>query len=145
MPTDEARQTIEVKAASEAVLSLLRDVESQPEWIPAILEAEVLEVYVDDELPASVRFKAAAPVGSDEYTVAYDHRDDGLSWTLVRGRLQTGQEGDFAVEPVGPDTTAVTYSLTIRHNLFLPSFVRSRVINGLVSDTLEGLRTRVEA
>ena len=42
MPTDNATQSVEVPATQAAVLALLRDVASQPEWIPQILEAEVL-------------------------------------------------------------------------------------------------------
>ena len=59
------------------VLATIRDVESQPDWIPEILEAELLEVYEDDDLPATARFKASATVGTDEYTLSYEHTDDG--------------------------------------------------------------------
>lgn len=145
MPTDTAKQTIEVKAPLEEVLATLRDVESQAEWIPEILEAELLEVYEDDGLPATARFKASATVGTDEYTLSYEHSDRTMSWTMVKGRLQTGQEGSYTVEPLAPDRTSVTYQLTIHHNLPLPGFVRNRVIKGLVNSTLTGLKRHLEA
>ena len=140
MPTDNAVQTIEVKAPYADVLAVLRDVESQPEWIPEILEAELLEVYEDDDLPATARFKASATVGTDQYTLSYEHTDDGLSWTMVEGRLQTGQEGVYRLVELAPDLTEVTYDLTIHHNLPLPGFIRHRVIQGLVESTLTGLK-----
>ena len=142
MPTDTASRTVEVAAPREEVLATLRDVESQVEWIPEILEAELLEVYEDDELPATARFKAAATVGTDEYTLSYEHPDDGMSWTMVKGRLQTGQEGRYTLDGVDPDHTAVTYTLTIHHNLPLPGFIRNKVIKGLVDSTLTGLQAR---
>jgi hypothetical protein len=145
MPTDNAVRTIEVKAPYAEVLAVLRDVESQPEWIPEILEAELLEVYEDDDLPATARFKASATVGTDQYTLSYEHADDGLSWTMVEGRLQTGQEGVYRLVELAPDLTEVTYDLTIHHNLPLPGFIRNRVIKGLVESTLTGLKERVEA
>ena len=145
MPTDTAKQTIEVKAPLAEVLATLRDVESQAEWIPEILEAELLEVYDDDELPATARFKASATVGTDEYTLSYEHTDTTLSWMMVKGRMQTGQEGCYTLAALGPDRTEVTYELTIHHNLPLPGFVRSRVIRGLVASTLTGLQRRLEA
>ena len=43
-----------------------------------------------------------------------------------------------------PARTAVTYELTIHHNLPLPGFIRNRVIKGLVDSTLKGLEQRVE-
>ena len=143
MPTDHARRDVEVRAALDAVLATLRDVASQPEWIPTIQEAEVLETD-DDGLPRTARFAASTAVGTDRYTLAYEHSPDGLSWTLVEGRLQTGQEGVYTLERVAADTTRVTYDLTIHHNLPLPGFIRSRVIKGLVDETLTGLRTRLD-
>jgi hypothetical protein len=144
MPTDHARETIEVKAPFLEVLETIRDIESQAVWIPEILEAELLEVYEEDDLPATARFKASATVGTDRYTLAYEHSDDGLSWTMVEGHLQTGQEGRYQLRELGRDLTSVTYDLTIHHNLPLPGFIRSRVIKGLVDSTLQGLKEHLE-
>ena len=143
MPTDSAEQTVEVQAPFEDVLATIRDVEGQVEWIPEILEAEVLEVY-DDGLPATARFKASATVGTDEYTLSYEHGDDRMSWTMVKGRLQTGQEGVYTLRKAGRASTTETYALTIHHNLPLPGFIRNRVIKGLVDSTLNGLKKRVD-
>lgn len=143
MPTDSATQTIEVAAALDDVLATIRDVGSQPEWIPEILEAEVLDSSRDG-LPVTARFKAAATVGTDRYTLRYQHADDGMSWTMVEGRLQTGQEGRYTLEALGKQRTRVTYALTIHHNLPLPGFIRGRVIRGLVTSTLNGLQKRLE-
>ena len=144
MPTDHARETIEIKVPFSEVLDTLRDIEGQVEWIPEILEAGLLEVYADDDLPATARFKASATVGTDRYTLSYEHTDDGLSWTMVEGHLQTGQEGRYQLRELGRDLTSVTYDLTIHHNLPLQGFVRSRVIKGLVDNTLSGLKQHLE-
>ena len=144
MPTDHAQQTVEVAAPLDVVLATLRDVEGQPDWIPEIVEAELLEVYEDDGLPATARFTASATVGTDHYTLSYEHGDDTMSWTMVEGHLQTGQEGCYTLARVDPRTTSVTYDLTIHHHLPLPGFVRSRVITGLVASTLTGLKSHLE-
>ncbi len=142
MPTDTSTQSIEVPVSLHRVLTLLRDVGSQAEWIPEIRRAEVLES--DGDLPVTAHFTAATPVGSDEYVLRYEHADDGLSWSMVKGRLQTGQEGRYTLESLGRNKTKVTYQLTIHHHLPLPGFVRSRVIRGLVASTLGGLATRLD-
>ena len=144
MPTDSSTQTVEVAAPLAVVLETIRDIESQATWIPEILEAEVLEKR-DDGLPATARFKASATVGTDEYTLAYDHADTAMTWSMVKGRMQTGQEGSYVLKPLGPDRTSVTYGLTIHHNLPLPGFLRNRVIKGLVANTLTGLKEHLEA
>jgi hypothetical protein len=143
MPTDHARETIEIKAPFSEVLDTIRDIESQAVWIPEILEAELLEVYEDD-LPATARFKASATVGTDSYMLSYEHADDGMGWTMVEGHLQTGQEGRYQLRELGRDLTSVTYDLTIHHNLPLPGFIRNRVIKGLVDGTLNGLKDHLE-
>jgi hypothetical protein len=145
MPTDEAVRTVQVAAPFDDVMATIRDVESQVTWIPEILEAELLEEYEESGLPATARFRAAAPVGSDEYTLEYDHTDAGMSWSLVQGKLQTGQEGEYTVRPVDDATTEVTYRLRISHHLPLPGFVRNRVIKGLVENTVDGLKSYLEA
>jgi hypothetical protein len=142
MPTDHARRDVEVHAGLDAVLATIRDVARQPEWIPTIQEAEVLEVD-DAGLPRTARFAASTAVGTDRYTLAYEHSPDGMSWSMVEGRLQTGQEGVYTVEPLASDRVRVTYDLTIHHNLPLPGFIRSRIIKGLVEETLTGLQSRL--
>ncbi|HEX8970915.1 SRPBCC family protein [Oryzihumus sp.] len=143
MPTDSSTQSVEIDASFDDVLATIRDVAGQPEWIPEILEAEVLSTF-DNGLPRTARFKAKATVGTDRYTLSYDHSDDGMSWMMLSGVLQTGQEGLYTVEPLGSGRVRVTYELTIHHNLPLPGFVRSRVIRGLVSSTLTGLKSHLE-
>jgi uncharacterized membrane protein len=144
MPTDTCKRTQVMAAPFDEVLATVRAVDTQPEWVKEILEVEILEEY-EDGLPATARFRATSPVGTDAYTLEYDHADDGLTWHLVKGRLQTGQNGEYALRPVDDDHTEVTFQLTISHNLPLPGFIRNRVIKGLVDSTVDGLKGRVEA
>jgi uncharacterized membrane protein len=144
MPTDKASQTITVEAPFDRVLATIRAVETQPEWIKEILAVDLLEEY-EDGSPATASFSASSPVGTDRYTLAYEHADDGMSWHLVKGRLQTGQDGQYTLRRKGAHRTEVTFELQISHNLPLPRFIRSRVIEGLVSSTVTGLKAYVEA
>jgi hypothetical protein len=143
MPTDTARQTVSIDAPLDDVLATIRAVETQPDWIKEILEAELLEQF-EDGTPATARFRAATPVGTDRYTLEYEHSNDGMRWHLAQGRLQTGQDGHYFLRRESADRTEVTYELKISHNLPLPGFIRRRVIEGLVSSTVTGLKTYVE-
>jgi hypothetical protein len=141
MPTDEATRTVHIAATPELVLQTIRAVEDQSEWVPEIRTSEVLERDADG-LPAVARFTASTPVGTDEYTLSYRHRDDGMAWSLVKGKLQTGQNADYAVAASG-DGSDVTFSLRISHNLPLPGFLRRKVIGDLVKSTTDGLSRRL--
>lgn len=144
MPTDRATETVPVDVPAPRVLAVLRDVESQARWVPEIQSATVLDV--DDEgRPVEASFVARTAVGTDEYTLAYEHPDDGLAWTLVAGRLQTGQDGRYTVRPRGKGACTVTFELTISHHLPLPGFIRGRVVRGLVHGAVQGLKQYAEA
>lgn len=144
MPTDESSRRVEVKAPFDEVLEVIRAVGDQDEWVPSIKASEVLTV--DDEgMPATARFTATSPVGDDKYELTYEHADDGLSWTLVTGRLQTGQEGRYELATLDDDRTQVTFTLRISHHLPLPGFIRRKVIDDLVKGTVNGLKDYLEA
>ena len=66
-----------------------------------------------------------------------------MRWSLVSGRLQSSQEGDYTVRALDRGTSRVTFRLTIGHPLPLPGFVRRRVMDGLVAGTLRGLAEHV--
>ena len=93
----------------------------------------------------TAHFTATSPVGKDTYTLAYEHAADAMSWSLIAGRLQTGQDATYTLRSLGRGQTEVTFDLTIHHNLPLPGFLRGRVIRGLVRSTVEGLKEYVEA
>jgi hypothetical protein len=126
------------------VLDTIRDVGSQPKWVKEILEAEVLEAN-EDGTPATAHFSATSPIGTDTYTLAYQHAADGMTWSLVKGRLQTGQDAIYTLRSLGRGKTEVTFDLTIHHNLPLPGFLRGRVIRGLVHSTVDSLKGYVGA
>jgi ribosome-associated toxin RatA of RatAB toxin-antitoxin module len=143
MPTDEASRTVQIDAPPSRVLATIRDVGSQPEWVPEVQTAEVLETN-DDGTPATAHFTAKTAVGTDSYTLAYEHRDDGMSWTLLDGRLQTGQQATYTLRKLGKAQTEVTFDLRISHNLPLPGFIRRKVIGSLADNTVNGLKDHLE-
>ena len=138
MPTDTAAATVVVNAPLATVLETLRDVATQPEWVPEIREVEVLSRN-DDGTPLTARVAASSPLGTDHYTLAYEHAPDGMAWHLVEGRLQTGQDASYLLKPLDDGRTEVALTLTISHNLPLPGFLRSRTIKGLVASNTSGL------
>lgn len=139
MPTDTASSTVVVDAPLGRVLETIRAVEGTPEWVSDIKETEVLSRN-DDGTPLTARVAASTAVGTDRYTLSYEHSPAGLSWHLVEGRLQTGQDATYTLRPLDDDRTEVTFTLTISHNLPLPGFIRSRTIKGLVANNVGGLQ-----
>ncbi|GAA4399950.1 SRPBCC family protein [Ornithinibacter aureus] len=142
MPTDTASATVVVDAPFETVLETIRDVAGIPDWVSDITEAEVLTTTADG-MPLTARFAASTAVGTDRYTLAYEHSPDGLSWHLVEGRLQTAQDATYSLVAVDDEHTEVTFTLSIGHPLPLPGFIRNRTIKGLVANTTGGLKAHL--
>ena len=86
MPTDTSSATVVVDAPLDRVLEHLRDIEAQPQWVPDIKEA-VVDTTNDDGTPLTARIAASTAVGTDRYTLTYEHGPDTLDWHLVEGRL----------------------------------------------------------
>lgn len=144
MPTDHASGSIVVAAAPDAVLAVLRDVEAQPQWVPQVTAAELLEEY-EDGTPATASFRLTTPMGDDDFTLEFAHEDDGLSWTLVSSHVQKSQDGAYRLRPTGDGSTEVTLDLTVEHGMSLPGFLRRKVFGGWVDGSLRGLKGYVEA
>ncbi len=138
MPTDSATSTVVVDAPLAEVLETIRGIAGLPEWVSDIREAEVLTTNPDGT-PLTARFAAATAVGTDRYTLTYEHSDHGMTWHLVEGRLQTAQDATYTLAPIDDDHTEVTLTLTISHPLPLPGFLRRRTINSLVTNNTGGL------
>jgi ribosome-associated toxin RatA of RatAB toxin-antitoxin module len=138
--TDRSTADTVVDAPPERVLAVLRDVERQPDWLPQITAAELLEQN-EDGTPATAAFRLSTPVGSDQFTVRYQHEPDAMSWSLVSSSgLQSGQNGRFEVADAGGGRTRVTFTLEMEHSIRAPGFLRQSVFDSFVTGALAGLR-----
>ncbi len=144
MPIDKAKSTTVIDAPFEDVLAAVRDVASQPEWMPDITSAELLEEY-EDGTPATARFEMKTKIGSDTYTLAYTSTDSTLEWTLVESTMMKAQNGSYVLQAVGEDSTEVALSLEIDHSIKAPGFLRRSIFNGIVEGSLKGLKGYVES
>jgi len=143
VPTDHASGSIVVDADPADVLAVLRDVEAQPEWVPNVTAAELLEEY-EDGTPATASFRLTTAIGTDDFTLEFAHADEGLSWTLVSSSMQSAQDGSYTLVPAADGGTEVTLDLTIGHSLSVPGFLRRKVFGGWVDGSLRGLKEYVE-
>jgi uncharacterized membrane protein len=144
VPTDKAHAVLVVAAPADDVLAVLRDVAAQPDWVPEVRSVEVLEEYEDGTV-ATAAFHLVTKIGSDSYTLEYTHDDDGMSWHLVEGRMQHGQQGAYRLSDLGEGGTEVDLRLTVVHSMPAPGFLRRRVFDNFVKGSLRGLKQYVEA
>ena len=141
---DQASSTITINAPSEKVLGVIADIPSYPQWTGQIKSAEVLEAGPDGK-PKQAKFVMDAGVLKDEYTLAYDWQDDGVSWKLVgKSTVQKSQVGSYALQDKG-DTTEVTYKLAVDIAMPMLGMFKRKSEKMIMDSALKELKKRVES
>lgn len=142
---DQSTQTIEIAASPDAIMAVIADFSDYPEWTGSVRECEVLEEFPDGRAKR-VRLVIDAGVVRDDYQLEYDWAPDGhkVSWHLVSGQLQKSQHGSYTLEPQGPNSTLVTYSLTVDLSIPMLGLLKRKAEKVIMNTALKELKKRVE-
>jgi len=135
---------ITIAAPSEAILGVLCDFESYPQWARSVKDARVLQS--DDEGRAeTVEFTVTpGPLPRMRYVLRYSYEPAGLSWEYVEGDLRD-ISGSYELQ-AADGGTEVTYHLAIDPGTIpLPGFVKARAAREITRVALKELKKRVES
>jgi ribosome-associated toxin RatA of RatAB toxin-antitoxin module len=140
---DQASSSITINASPETVLAVIRDLEAYPQWAGQISKAVVLEQGAGG--PAKATFSMSASGLSDDYTLLYDWKADGVAWTLAEPtKLQKSQKGSYQLSPSG-DGTQVTYLLTMDIKVPMIGMMKRKAEKMIIDTALKELKKRVES
>lgn len=141
--TELSRSSIVVNADPAAVMKVIADFPSYPQWITFIRAVEVLD---SDETGRAtvVRFVLDAGVVVDDYVLAYTWADDEVSWQLVRATSIKAMDGSYRLTPVAGGTE-VDYALSIDIDMPLLGVFKRKAEQVLIDTALRALKVRVEA
>lgn len=140
MAITEVREVL-IEASPDAVMSVLLDLESLPEWSSAHKEIEILERDAEGR-PSKARQVVKIVGVSDEQVLEYHFDGPVVSWTLISSSQQRAQEGRYTLTPQGDSSTQVRFELTVDLVAPLPGFLVKKGANGLMDTATKGLRTR---
>jgi ribosome-associated toxin RatA of RatAB toxin-antitoxin module len=140
---DQASSSITIDAAPEAVLAVIRDLDSYPQWAKGISKAVVDEPGALG--PSKATFTANQSGFSDQYTLIYDWKADGVSWTLDGATaIQKGQQGSYQLTLEGSGTK-VLYLLSVDMKVPMIGMMKRRIEKMIIDTALSGLKKRVES
>jgi carbon monoxide dehydrogenase subunit G len=140
---DQASSSITVNADKAAIMAVIADFESYPEWASMIRTVSVDETGPDGR-GTQVSFVLDAGVLKDEYTLAYDWQgDDRVDWHLVKGKALKSQEGAYVLEESG-NGTLVTYRLAVDLTIPMLGMFKRKAEKVIIDTALKGLKKRVE-
>lgn len=137
-------ESITVKAGPDAVMDVIADFETYPEWQDEIKDVKVLETD-EDGWGITVRYTVDAKVFSMTYVLAYTYTDDAMHWTLVESDQLRKIDGTYHLKELDDGSTLVTYDLEVVPAITMPKMVRRKAAQRIVDGALKGMKQRVES
>jgi ribosome-associated toxin RatA of RatAB toxin-antitoxin module len=143
---DRTESSIVIAADPPAVMAVIADLATYPEWSSDVKSVEVLTVYEDDERPAEARFVIDSIAFKDAYTLEYTWTgDEHVSWVMgAAGSLLKTLDGEYALAATGDGSTEVTYRLTVEVKIPMIGMMKRKAEKVIVDTALKGLKARVE-
>ncbi|HLR84258.1 MAG TPA: SRPBCC family protein [Nocardioidaceae bacterium] len=142
---DQTTSDIVVDAAPGAIMDVVADFGSYPQWATGVKETEVLET-LDSGRARRVRFVLDASPIRDEYALAYVwDGDKQVTWELDEpGKMLRAMDGAYVLSPLGSESTRVTYRLEVQVSIPLLGMLKRKAEKVIIDTALKGLKKRVE-
>jgi hypothetical protein len=141
---EQTQDSIVIAADRAAIMEVIGDFPSYPEWAKGVRVAEV--VAETDGWADEVFFRLDVAPIKDEYTLAYDWDGyDGVTWSLVQGKVLTSMDGSYLLRELGDGSTEVTYRLALDLAIPLIGMIKRKGEKIIIDTALKGLKKRVES
>ena len=140
---EQTTSSIVIDAAPAAVMGVIAGFEAYPSWAQGVKKAEPVDA---GKRPEQVYFELDASPIKDAYTLAYDwDGDDGVSWSLVEGKMLKAMDGAYLLEDRGDGSTEVTYRLAVDISIPMIGMLKRKAEKVIIDTALKGLKKRVES
>jgi carbon monoxide dehydrogenase subunit G len=141
---ESASGTITIAAGRTAVMDVIADFPSYPQWANGVKTTEVVDPGPGGR-PRTVRFHLDAGVVKDDYVLAYDWAPDDsrVEWHLVEAKMQKDQRGSYTLVERGAETE-VTYELSVDISIPMIGMFKRRAEKAIIDTALRDLKKRVE-
>ena len=137
-------KTVEVSADAAAILGIVADFESYPQWNDEVKGVWVLARY-DDGRPSQLRIDTAIQGFEGTYIQAVYYPGPGQIQTVMQqGELFTKQNQLFSVVDMGP-LSLLTVDLDVETSLAVPNVMVKKLVNDALDHLAGNLKARAEA
>jgi ribosome-associated toxin RatA of RatAB toxin-antitoxin module len=142
---EQTTSSIVIDADPHLVMEVIGDFPSYPVWAKGVQVAEVVEEGEHGWARQVFFALDVAPI-KDEYTLEYEWDGyDGVTWTLVQGKMLRALDGAYLLRHLGSGSTEVTYRLALDVTIPLIGMLKRKGEKILIDTALKGLKKRVES
>lgn len=143
---EQTTSEIVIDAAPAAIMNVIADLASYPEWSDGIESVTVLSRYEEDNRPADARFTVKSGPINDTYELEYDWTGDAkVTWTLTTAEMLTAMDGEYELTPNPSGGTTVHYRLSVDVKIPMIGMIKRKAEKVIVDTALKGLKKRVES
>lgn len=133
-------KTVEVEAPADAIMSIVADFESYPEWNEEIKGCWILARY-EDGRPSQLRLDVVVQGQAGTFiTAVYYPGENQIQTVLQQGEFFEKQEQKFAVVSIGT-TSLLSVDLDVETKLPIPK----AMVRNAIADTLDYLAGNLKA
>jgi ribosome-associated toxin RatA of RatAB toxin-antitoxin module len=146
---DRTESSIDIAAKPGAVLDVIADFESYPEWATEVKRVSIL-TEEGDGWADQVQFTLDAGAIKDTYVLDYDWdvQKNGtgvVSWSLVEATVLKAMNGSYTLAAHGSDATTVTYRLAVDVKIPMLGMLKRKAEKVIIDTALKELKKRVES
>ncbi len=136
-------KTVEVEASAEAIMAIVADFESYPQWNEEIKGCWILARY-DDQRPSQLRLDTSVQGMDGTYIQAvYYPGENQIQTVMQQGDLFSKQEQLFSVVAMGA-TSLLTVDLDVEISVPVPAMMVKKVVNDALEHLADNLKKRAE-
>ena len=136
-------KTVEVDAGAAAILGIVADFESYPQWNDEVKAVYILARY-NDGRPSQLRVDTEIQGTPGTFIQAVYYPTPVLIQTVMQqGELFTKQEQLFSVVEMG-STSLLTVDLDVEVSLPIPNMMMKKVVNDVLDHLADNLKDRAE-
>lgn len=143
MATAAGNASIDINAQSDRIMDVVMDINSYPQWIKEMKEAQVVETDAEGR-PARASFVVDVKVKKVRYDLLYSYAPNVISWHTPEGGDVDEIKGSYELKPA-TGKTHVEYNYAIDPGFPMPGPLRSQAVKLIVGTALKGLKKRVES
>lgn len=136
-----ASREVVFDASPEAILDVLADIESLPDWSSVYKKVTVLDRHPDGK-PRRVRATLRLMGVTDNEILEYHWGRHWVVWDAEDTLQQRGQHVEYNLTPEG-DRTRVRFDIIVDPSAPIPQFLVKRAKKIVLQSATEGLRKRV--